>query len=463
MSGSRPRASALRRSLALSVGDGVFFAFMVGVGENFLVADALRLGASTFELGLVVTLPLLLGALGPLLALRILSRVPLRRALVVAGAWLQACNWLVLASLDWFGGNDPVVLIALASLHQVFGQLTGAGWTSWFGDVVPARLRGRVFGRRNRWIYLATCLGVLSGGGLLELLEPAPAAEAWLGGRGFALLFLLAALARGVSSAFLFATPEPRFAGLAPRVRALQFLRTARGQRAGRLLFFSGALYFSVYVSSPYFTPFMLEQLHFRYWEYTLASLAIVLFKVVCVPAWGRVIDGQGAHPTFALAAFLSALVPLPWLWANGLGWALVAQSFSGFAWAGYEVSLFALLLESSYKGTRPHAFAAQSLLHGTGQLLGGLAGAAALLWLGDLRALFALSLAARLGLALAARNLVPEPPRDARLTKPALLLRVIGLRPSGGLAHRPLALEAEPRRALPSRKSGVTGGAVRD
>jgi hypothetical protein len=54
--------------------------------------------------------------------------------MVVAGAWLQAANWLALALLDHLG-NDPVVLIALASLHQIFGQLTGTGWTSWFGDV----------------------------------------------------------------------------------------------------------------------------------------------------------------------------------------------------------------------------------------------------------------------------------------------------------------------------------------
>src|SRR5688572_17000935 len=103
-SGAAPQT--LRRTLSLSVCDGVFFALMVGIGENFLVADALRLGASTFELALVVTLPLLCGALGPLIALRVLARVPLRRGVVVAGAWLQALNWLTLAVLDFIGGSS---------------------------------------------------------------------------------------------------------------------------------------------------------------------------------------------------------------------------------------------------------------------------------------------------------------------------------------------------------------------
>jgi MFS family permease len=446
---SRFDPHALRRPLALSVWEGVCFAFMVGVGENYLVADALRLGASTFELGLVVTLPLLIGALGPLAALRALARIPRRRALAVTSSGLQAANWFVLAALDATGGNDPVVLIALASLHQLFGQATGACWTSWFGDLVPVRLRGRYFSRRNRWIYVSTCLGVLAGGGLLEWLEPERGPLASAGGRGFALLFLLAGLARAGSSALLLATNEPRFAGLAPRVRVLQFLRTGRGSRAWRLLVFSGTLYFSVYVASPYFTPYMLGELGFRYWEFMLASLAIVVFKVLSVPAWGRVIDGHGAYPTFALAALLTSLVPMPWLWTRGVAWAVLAQSFSGFSWAGYEVSLFALQLESSYRGTRPHVFAVQSLLHGSGQLLGGLVGAAALARIGDLRALFALSLASRLLLALLAPSLVPPPPRGPRVRKQDLLLRVIGLRPSGGIAHRPVTAEDEEREGL--------------
>jgi len=410
---------------------------MVGIGESYLVADALRLGASVFQQGLVVTLPLLVGALGPLLALRLLVRLPHRRPLVLAGCWLQTCNWTGLALLDWLGLNDPTLLVLGACLHQVFGQLTGTAWTSWFGELVPARLRGRFFSRRNRWVYVSTCLGLLAGGALLQLLEPG--AHAGGSGRGFAGLYVLAAVARLVSSAFLARTPEPSFAGLASPLKALGFLRTRSGTRALRTLLFSGSLYLSVYVASPYFAPYMLRELSFPYWQYTLATLAIVVLKVVAVPAWGRAIDAHGAYACFALAALLTALVPLPWLWTTGLTWALFAQAFSGFSWAGYEVSTFALLLDTSRADTRPYLFAVQSLCHGLGQLLGGLLGALALLELGDLRALFALSLLTRLTLALLVPGLVPRPPRGVTVQRHALLLRVIGLRPSGGLAHRPV------------------------
>lgn len=433
---SLPRR-ALRPALRLSILDGIAFAFMVGIGESYLVADAVRLLASTVEQGLAVTLPLFIGALGPIVGLRFLARIPLRKVHVVGSVVSQSAVWFLLAWLDRAGGNDAVVLIALATLYQFFGQSSGASWTSWIGDLVPPRIRGRYFGRRNRWIYLSTCLGVLCGGALLERLEPAVGHVD--SGRGFALLYLLAGLARLGSALCLWLTPEPPFAGLAPATRALGFLRTPRGTRAWRLLVFSGALYLSVYFASPYFTPFMLQTLGFAYWEYTLATLAIVVFKVLFVPAWGRLIDAHGAHPVFLLAAFLTAIVPLPWLWTDGVGWAVAAQCFSGLAWAGYEVALLALLFESSYRGTRPHVFALQSLLHGSGQLLGSLLGALALAHWSDLRLLFALSLGTRLALALAMPGLVPRPPPGKAPGKGELFLRVIGIRPSGGLAHRPV------------------------
>ena len=97
-----------------------------------------------------VTLPLLAGAAQAADRAARRAQCQLRRALVLAGA--QAAGRQPagsLALLDYqAGGNDPVVLIApwRAALRAPdFGQLTGAGWTSWFGDVVPRACAGAYF------------------------------------------------------------------------------------------------------------------------------------------------------------------------------------------------------------------------------------------------------------------------------------------------------------------------------
>ncbi len=435
-------ASEVERGARLSLVEGLFLALMLGLGgESYFVLDVIRLSGTRHEQGLVVTLPLFLGALGPLFVLRLLYGARRRKSLVLAATLGQAASLFLIAVSDFFAFSTPALLIGGASLYQVFGQAVGTGWASWFGDLVPESSRGRTFARRNRWIYVVTCLGLAAGGGLLELCEPGRSARATAGGRGFALVFALAGLARVVSAFLLAASPEPAFGGLTRPVRVLRFLRTERGSGIGRMMLSTAALFFTVYVASPYFLPYMKNELSFSYAEVQAAQIAIVLLKVLFAPLWGRSIDQFGARPVFGLTSVLLSLVPLPWLWASGLGWVLFAQSFSGLSWAGYEVAVFALALERTPKRMRPHVFAVQALLNGSAQLLGSQAGAVvASLASERMKIVFGASLLARLGMALAMKRTVSIEKDEGTVGRKDLLLHMIGLRPGGGRAHRALA-----------------------
>jgi MFS family permease len=404
----------VERALRLSIADGMCWALMFGLGETYFVADAIRLGASSLELGLVATLPLCVGAAGPILALALLARFGRRRPLVVCAASLQALALATLALCDLARATTPALLMALAALYQVAGQGAGTPWSSWYGDLVPSGMRGRYFGFRNIGVYLFTCVGILLGGSLLEGIEGVRPGEAsGAGGYGFFVVFGLAALARAACTALLARSPEPRFQGLSASGRVLAFARTGRGGRLVRLLLLGAAMQLAVYVAGPYFAPFMLEDLGFDYARFTAASLAIVLSKAAFAPLWGTWIDRHGARWSFGRAALLLALVPMPWLWAGDLAWVLVAQMISGFAWAGYEVALFALLVESSPRRVRPQAFAAQSVMNGGAQITGGLLGAALAGAVHDeLRWVFAASFAGRLLAALVLTRLAPRGPR---------------------------------------------------
>jgi len=441
-------ARAAERAMALSLVEGVFYALMVGFGETYFLADAVRLGASTLEQGLVVTLPLFTGAAGSLLALRLMAGLARRRPLVIGTTFAQSLLLAALAGADAWGAMTPRILIGASCLYHMCGQAAGTAWSSWYGDLVPPEVRGRYFSRRNRFVHLATCLGLVGAGVLLQTREPGAAGEvvAGAGGAGFRAIFVIAAAARLVSSLLLAVSPEPRFRGIEPPARMLRFLATRRGGRAWRLLGTGASLQLLVYIGSPYFAPFMLEALHFTYLQYMAATVTVVVFKVAFVRAWGRLVDSHGARQVYAAAALAVALVPLPWLWAGGLGWVVVAQAMSGASWAGYEVSLFSGLLESSTKGTRPYLFSGLNVLNGSAQLLGGLAGAVCLdLFSGAFRAVFAVTLVARLALAVLVPRLIPPPRAGDAIGRGAVLMRVIGFRPHGGLVHRPIAEDEEP------------------
>ena len=428
--------------MRLSVIDGALWALMVGFGEAYFLADAVRLGASPWEQGLVVSLPLFTGGLGAVLAVRLLASATSRKRIVLASTLTQALLLGSLATLHALGLVTPPLLILLACLNQVAGQTAGLAWSSWMGDLVPAAVRGRYFGRRSRVVYGATLVGLVSSGLLLQVLEPGAAGDvvAGAGGRGFALILSVATLARLASSLMLALTPEARFAGLAPARQVRRILASPRGRTTWRLLGAAAGLQLVTYVAAPYFGPYMLGELRLSYVAFTTANVVLILLKILTLPAWGHAVDRYGARSVLLLAVLLVALVPLPWLFARNFLVILVAQALSGFAWSGHEISYFSLLLEVTRKRSRPYVFAAQSVLNGGAQITGTLVGAGLLTLVGrDFRTLFLVSAALRLVLGLALPRLVPAVATGGGLARRELFLRVIGVRPHGGMVHRPV------------------------
>jgi hypothetical protein len=361
--------------MRLSIVEGVLYAAMVGLGEFWIVADAVRLGSSPFLLAASVTLPQLVGSLGAVGMLGLLRHASARRPLVMSAVALQGANLLVLGMLSALGATTPAVLVTLACLHQLFGQPAGTAWSSWYGDVVPRQLRGRWFGGRVRWIHGTTFVAIVTGGLLLSLIEPAAAGtEVAGGGLGYGLIYSLAGLLRLSCLALQARSWEPPFHPpvLRENVRAV----VASGPGAGVLLAGS-AMLLAVCVSTPYFAPHMLETLAFTYPQYLAAQGAMIGMKVVSLGTWGRWVDRAGALPTYRVAAVLVALVPLPWMFADRAAIVYCAQAFSGVAWAGHEVSLLALTLGAVGPRQRAVLLTAQSVSNGVAQVAGGLVGTA--------------------------------------------------------------------------------------
>lgn len=427
----------LDRALRLSIAEGASWALMVGLAETYFVANAVALGASAVELGLVVALPLALGAAGPIGTIGLLSRFRSRRPLTVAAAAAQA---LVLASVGLVqlqGALTAAGLIAGACAYQIMGQAAGTAWGSWYGDLVPVAERGRWFSGRNRVVYVSTCVGLVIAGLYLQAVENEAATRAT---SGFAGLFLVAAGFRLVSAALLAASPEPTFAGISTRRQVVRFASTGRGRLAARVLLLGASFHFVVYWSSPYFAPFMLEDLRFTYTDYMLASISVIVAKALFTATWGRVIDQRSSRLVYLISMAGVALVPLPWVWAQGLGGAVAAQVLSGAAWSGYEVGYLAMLLEGSSRKMRPHVFAAQSILNGSMQIAGTMFAALVLLpAMAGYRDIFLASAVARVALVLIAPLVLARTARGARVAWSGVGVRLFGLRAHGGFSLRPV------------------------
>jgi len=378
------------------------------------------------------------GATGPILALRLLARFGRRQPIVLGGASMQALMLFLLAWLDGSGSATPRLLIAVSIAYQVSAQCAGTAWSSWYGDLVPTPSRGRYFAARNRVAYAGTLIGLIGGGLLLSQFEHARAGVASaMGGSGFTLAYASAGVFRCISVALLAASSEGHFLGMPDRARVGRFLRTERGSNAWRLILLIGLLQITVFVSSPFFNPFMLEELEFTYIDYMIASAVVVGVKALVLPLWGRSIDQSGAQRTLMVGGLMLALIPVPWIFVHGLFGVLLCQMLSGAAWAGFEVGHFSLLLELGYRRMRPSVFAAQSLVSGSAQLTGGLIGSLLFSTEFGARAIFALSSGLRIAVVLLLIRFLLHSTPVVRRTRP--LFRITGFRPGAGVSQRPI------------------------
>jgi MFS family permease len=359
----------VNKSLKLSVFDGAAFNAMMGLTQDFMSPFALALKASTAQIGLLSSLPNLALALSQLGSPWISERLRSRKSLLVPFVSLQAIVWLPIFIMPQLFDTTAVWwLIGLFTAGSVFGALGNPAWGSMMADLVPAGMRGRYFGFRNK-IGGATLLSCFFIGGLILQLS---SKQVML---GFGLLFGSAVVFRLASAYFLSKMYEPPMRRCPDAWHPIQELKNLPGTKVGRLSLFVGAMMLATYVASPFFAVYMLKQLGFGYGAFVVVTASASVANFLFMGFWGRRADKSGHLKVVRLTALMIPFVPAIWLISHSVAYLIVIQVFSGFAWSGFNLSSTNLLYESAAPERRTRAIAVYNALSGTAMCFGALIG----------------------------------------------------------------------------------------
>ncbi len=367
-------AVRLGRSLRYSVIDGAFSAAMIGFGESFFVAYALFMQASSLQVALLSSLPLALGSLLQFFSNRLIRAFGSRKQVVVNAALFQALMYLPVALVFFFGSGRVWHLVVFACIYWIFGMMLSPAWNSWMGDLVSEDRRGAYFGRRSKITGASTFGALLAAGYILQRFDGGSPQVQHL---GFVLIFLLALLCRLVSARFLSMKFEPPYT--APRQAEFgffEFLKQARFRNHGLFVLYLGLMNFSVYLSAPFFTPYMLNHLDMDYLTFTVVTASAIVVKVMSVGVWGRMADRFGARRVLSLTGVLMPLVPLLWLVSGNTGWLIAIQAYSGFVWGGFEIASFSFIFDTTSPQRRATCVAYYNVISGAALIAGALLGA---------------------------------------------------------------------------------------
>ena len=81
----------------------------------------------------------------------------------------------------------------------------------------------------------------------------------------------------------------------------------------GRFTIFSSLVTFATAIASPFFAVYMLRELGFSYFEFTLIIISSIFANFIFQPFWGKFADKFGNINVIKLCGFFIFLVPLLW------------------------------------------------------------------------------------------------------------------------------------------------------
>jgi MFS family permease len=369
----RRKDHRVRKSLRYSVSEGAFAAAMVGFGESFFLPYALLLKASTLQVGLISALPQAAGSLLQFFSNTLITRFHSRKRFVMVGALLQALMYIPMGLVFFLGEARVWHLLLFTCLYFSFGMMVNPAWNSWMGDLVVENRRGAYFGRRSKVTSTAAFFSLLAGGFLLRQFQEGGTVRQY---EGFVLIFLLALACRLVSVLFLNRQFEPPYrvaSGREPGWRDLLGREEYKNYRS--FVLYLGLMNFAVFVSSPFFTPYMLHDLQMDYLTFTLVNGVSILVKVLSLPIWGRAVDRFGARRVMTLAGYLMPAVPLLWLFSGRVPWLIAVQVYSGFVWAAFEIATVSFIFDITTPEKRVTAMAYYNMINGVALIGGALVG----------------------------------------------------------------------------------------
>ena len=351
--------------------DGAAYSAMLGLTQNYVTPYALTMKATTQQIGLLTSVPYFTMAAAQFAAPALSERAGSRKSFILPMAVMHAVMWLPIILIPYLLHTHQVWwLIAFMTMSTAFDAAVNPVWGSMMADLVPAQMRGRFFGWRNRITGLISGVFTYVSGGILQLLTGNT-------NLAFSIIFAGAIVSRLVSFYFLSRMYEP-LGSVAEKKSYDSVLKIGRGlfsTNIGRFIMLCALMNFTTTIAGPFFSPYMLDDLKLSYIVYTVLNSVSILATVGSMTWWGKRMDRAGSMRVLKITSLFIPFVPIGWALSRSLWWLILMNLFSGFAWAGFQLSSSVFIFDASPRQNRTRYIALYNSLIFLGVAVGSLTG----------------------------------------------------------------------------------------
>ncbi len=338
-----------KRLAGILAGEGVLFTLIITLCNNNNQLYASRLGATSYQLGLISSLPPLVGMLCLIPFAIITDRMKNKRSMVIAAALLLGAIYFAVGGVPFVPGNSVVILIVFLVAINFPMSLYGSSWQSFFSDITLPEDRNVIYAHRTR---MNTAVGIVFPLIIGLILTAASGGEKIVVHQ----IYYFLALPLSIGQAFLLRKipidPKPK----ADRFRIRELIQTASSTfRSRPFLGFLGVALLAYIGWQMDWSIYFLAQFRYLMLSEAQMSLVAVLSSVtqfLMMGLWLRVSSRKGVRFVFiigiggfafcSLIMLFSLLLPLSF----GVPFYYVFHCIGASAFSAFQLSLFLCLLE---------------------------------------------------------------------------------------------------------------------
>jgi MFS family permease len=426
----------IKKSLKASFFDGAFASCMVGFTTDYVTPYALALGASNRAIGMLSAATNLTGSLAQLKIPDITEQYKSRKKIITVSVFLQAFMLLPIMCVPFLPAGCRIwFLIIFATLFAGFGACAAPAWSSLMSEYIPHKSRGRYFGWRSKVLGSITVVAACCAGIILHLFKQSAI-------RGFLIIIGLAAIFRFISWYYLAQMYEPAFkVNREAYFSFFEFIKRIRHSNFAKFVFFVSSLTFCVNLAAPFFSVFMLRDLHFSYLTFTVIVAAVTVTNIFTIDRWGRHADKVGNLRVIRFTSFIIASLPLWWIFNRHPFYLIGTQVIAGFAWSGFNLCASNFIYDAVSPEKRTRCVAYFNVCNGIATCCGALCGGHVIHILPPLfgykiLTLFLMASLARFTVVCVLSHRIKEVRSAVHISSRELFYSVIGIKPFFGVAR---------------------------
>ncbi len=359
----------IEKSLKPSVREAASTSAVSGIADSYIGPFAIELGASNLQIGFLTSVMNFFAPLSQLFTLKKLNEGMSKKSIVMFSLFIHFILLIPILLIPFlFKENRVMILMILFVLYSIFAYLFSPAWALWMGDLVPDRVRGEFFAKRNKVAGIVTLITTLVAGLVLNHYTDNIF-------YGYMLIFGAAVFFGFISLVFLAQQYEPKYGSSRKRFDFRDVFTSIEDKNYKRFVLYISLLRVAVNIAAPFFAVYMLRDLQFSYMQFSLVTVFSSLAGFLTFTHWGKSIDKFGNVYVIRATGFLVALSPILWLFSSNFYWILTLQIFGGVMWAGFNLATFNFINDAIPRDKRALSFTFFNIFTGMGVFIGATAG----------------------------------------------------------------------------------------